>query len=135
METFTVITDAPRETAATIDGDAIRLPADTAEAATGWSLKPEGLCQGDICVPVHDRATIESDTGIDLVALADAVHQPLAIDRTAGVAALGHVPGGLSQTLDDDRAPDWTLPDLDGNLVSLADFKGRKKLLLTWASW
>ena len=33
------------------------------------------------------------------------------------------------------EAPNFTLPDLDGKLHSLADFRGRKVLLVTWASW
>lgn len=33
-------------------------------------------------------------------------------------------------------APDFTLKDLDGNTVSLKDFKGKKAVLLNfWASW
>ena len=29
-------------------------------------------------------------------------------------------------------APDFTLPDLDGNPVSLSDFRGRKNVLLVF---
>ncbi|PYS58122.1 MAG: hypothetical protein DMF74_24460, partial [Acidobacteria bacterium] len=29
----------------------------------------------------------------------------------------------------------FTLPDLNGKLHSLADFRGKKVLLVTWASW
>jgi len=32
-------------------------------------------------------------------------------------------------------APDFTLPDLDGKLHSLSDFRGKRVLLITWASW
>jgi cytochrome c-type biogenesis protein len=32
-------------------------------------------------------------------------------------------------------APDFTLPDMNGNTHSLSDFRGKKVLLLTWASW
>jgi peroxiredoxin len=32
-------------------------------------------------------------------------------------------------------APDFTLPDMNGKLHSLSDFRGKKVLLLTWASW
>lgn len=33
------------------------------------------------------------------------------------------------------RAPDFTLPDLDGNEVSLSDFKGKVIFLHFWATW
>jgi hypothetical protein len=32
-------------------------------------------------------------------------------------------------------APDFTLPDLDGTLHSLSQYRGKKVLLLSWASW
>ncbi len=32
-------------------------------------------------------------------------------------------------------APDFTLNDVEGNPVSLSDFKGRKVVLQFWASW
>ncbi len=33
------------------------------------------------------------------------------------------------------RAPDFTLTDLDGNRVSLSDFRGRPVLIDFWATW
>ena len=32
-------------------------------------------------------------------------------------------------------APDFTLPDLDGKLHSLSDYRGKKVVLMSWASW
>ncbi|HET7501418.1 MAG TPA: redoxin domain-containing protein, partial [Kofleriaceae bacterium] len=32
-------------------------------------------------------------------------------------------------------APDFQLPDLDGNLHALSDYRGKKVLLYCWASW
>jgi peroxiredoxin len=32
-------------------------------------------------------------------------------------------------------APDFTLPDLEGRLHSLRDYRGRKVFLCSWASW
>ena len=34
------------------EGEALWLGVAGLEAATGWSLKPEGLCRGPICVPL-----------------------------------------------------------------------------------
>ena len=33
------------------------------------------------------------------------------------------------------NAPDFTLPDRNGKPVKLSQFRGKKVLLLTWASW
>ena len=33
------------------------------------------------------------------------------------------------------QAPDFTLPDLDGRMHTLSEHRGRKVLLVTWASW
>jgi len=39
-------------TSARADGDDLWLSAHELEAATGWSMKPEGLCRGDACLPI-----------------------------------------------------------------------------------
>jgi peroxiredoxin len=33
------------------------------------------------------------------------------------------------------QAPDFTLPDMAGKPHSLSDFRGKKVLVVTWASW
>lgn len=39
------------------------------------------------------------------------------------------------EKLDPQKAPDFTLPDMNGNKVSIADFKKKVVLLNFWASW
>ena len=34
-----------------------------------------------------------------------------------------------------DQAADFSLPSLDGDTVSLSDYRGRKLILFVWASW
>ena len=34
-----------------------------------------------------------------------------------------------------DKAPDFTLPSLDGRDVSLSDYAGKRVALFIWASW
>jgi len=44
-------------------------------------------------------------------------------------------PGGPPNTIAADPAPLWTLKDLDGKPVSLADFRGKVVVLDFWATW
>ncbi len=34
-----------------------------------------------------------------------------------------------------DEAPDFTLRSLDGDEVSLSDYRGKKLVMFMWASW
>jgi hypothetical protein len=43
--------------------------------------------------------------------------------------------GGGGQGLSSLTAPDFTLPDMAGKMHSLGEFRGKKVLLVTWASW
>jgi len=115
--------------------DGVRLrPADVA-TAVGWELKPEGLCRGGICLPIRDRQRLAASDGIDLSALAAVLERPLALDvdeRTAYLAASAADRGAQLASL---HAPEFTLPDLSGRSHSLSDYRGRKVLLIAYASW
>lgn len=113
---------------AAADGDSIRIAADDVRNATGWELKPEGLCRGPVCVPVSWAA---SDS-VDLHAFAQALHRALVVDTEGGVAALAGDPMSSGQRASIDELE---LPDLDGNAVRMSDSAGRKRLLIAWASW
>jgi peroxiredoxin len=108
-------------------------PADL-EAATGWALKPEGLCRGDVCVPLSGHAVIADDGTVDLLEWAAALHRPLALDRDRGVAAITS-PAAAHHIDAGSAAPDLALPDLAGDIVELGATAGRKTVLVTWASW
>jgi hypothetical protein len=120
---------------AVVRGDTIRLSPAVVERTLGWALKPEGLCRGDTCIPVRDRPALIDADGVDLGALARVLDRPLASDADEGVAVLGASAGDRSHRLASMEAPDFTLPDLDGRLHSLSDQRGRKALLIAWASW
>ena len=38
-------------------------------------------------------------------------------------------------TLASSEAPDFELPDLDGRMHQLSDYRGRRVFLVAWASW
>ena len=113
----------------------VLLPVAELEKATGWDLKPEGLCRGEVCVPRRDGYGVLVDDKIDLAAFAALLRRPLAYDADAGIAVLADAPEEHAAAFDARVAPAWTLPDLDGNTVSSSDFVGRKVLLVAWASW
>jgi len=129
----TVITDEPRPTPAdAVDGTVLIDPVDLS-AAIGWELKPEGLCQADVCVPVRDRDALFAGERLDLARVAGALDRPfLAAD---GVAAMGEPRATRRLATDGLQAPGFTLPDLQGELHTLEEWRGRKKVLVAFASW
>ena len=134
--TLTLIDESrPATVDAVFRGDTIRLAPAAVERTLGWQLKPEGLCRGDTCVPVRDTAALLDGEGIDLRTLATLLDRPLALDADEGVAVLGASAADRSHRLASMEAPDFTLPDLQGRLHSLSGYRGRKTLLIAWASW
>jgi hypothetical protein len=133
---FTLIEDG-REHAleARVEGGAVRVAPESLRATTGWKLEPEGLCRGPVCVPVRERAALADDRGVDLAAFARALDRPLALDAAEGAAALGHSAGERGAQLVSLEAPDFRLPDLSGRWHALSEHRGRKVLLVAWASW
>jgi hypothetical protein len=98
------------------------------EEATGWHLRPEGACKGEVCVPLPDEARVRLDL------LAERLGAPLVHDADRGVYALG--PSTVTgRALTTAEAADFELPDLDGNPFRLSSLHGQKVLLVAWASW
>ena len=103
--------------------------------ATGWQLKPQGLCIDEICVPVREANRLTVCTSIDLVEFARVTQQNIVFDRQRQVAALGERADSRSDSMSSLLAPDFKLPDIHGRQVSFSDFNRRKRLLLAWSSW
>ena len=105
------------------------------EGATGWVLKPEGLCKGDICYPVRNAGELSDGVNIDLASFAKLTNQSLVFDREYEVAALGDLAPTRAESMSSLDAPDFMLPDIYDKQVSFSDFNRRKRLLLAWSSW
>ena len=136
MTAFTLIDEqTAHQIDATIEGARVRAPAKALRDATGWEWKTEGLCRGEVCVPVRDREGFEDAAGIDLAAFAAALGRPLAVEAPAAVAALGTAAADRSAALADGIAPDFELPDLEGRMHALSDHRGKKVLLGAYAAW
>lgn len=109
--------------------DDLHVPTERFEEGTGWALKAEGACRGEICVPL---------TGIgdpvDVAAVADQLGMPLVHDADAGLWALG--PASIEgHALPTAVAPELELPDVDGNPFRLSSLRGQKVLLVAWAPY
>jgi peroxiredoxin len=111
--------------------------ADDLAAATGWELKPSGLCSGDVCVPLlgRDITAGGDESRIVLAAWAAALGLLMAGDEEAGVVALAPAAETRARETADGKAPPLRLRDVDGNPVAFEDLSGHKRVLVTWASW
>ena len=100
------------------------------ETATGWQLKPEGACKGDVCIPLKSQP----EDVVNIEALARDMNLPLVHDAQAELWALGPESiGGSSLTTAE--AADFELPDINGNLFKLSSLKGKKILVYAWAPY
>lgn len=95
-------------------------------AGTGWEIKPEGACRGDMCVPLPD--------GFSLTSAAERLGMALVHDEAKGLWALG--PGSIGgRALTTALAPELVLPDIDGNEFRLSALRGQKVVLASWAPY
>jgi hypothetical protein len=135
-EAFTLLADeATHEIPARVEAGRVRLAPETVREVLGWTLRPEGLCRGSVCVPVRDREALAPGGAIDLEALAGTLDRPLALDPEARAAALGASADERAAALEGGQAPDFTLPDLEGRPHTLSAHRGKKVLLIAYASW
>jgi len=97
-------------------------------AGTGWEIKPEGACMGDVCVP------LQRDDDFDLRSTAEQLGMALVHDGEEGLWALGPASLG-SRALASAEAPDLRLSDFDGNEFHLSSLRGQKVVLVSWAPY
>ena len=101
------------------------------ENRTGWTIKPEGVCKGDLCVPLPVGAA--SGPKLDARMLSERLGMPLIHDADAKVWCLG--PEAMGRALTTERAPELVLPDYQGREFRLSSLRGQKVLIVTWSSW
>jgi len=101
--------------------------------ATGWELKPEGLCRDDVCVPVPDD--VRAAATDDAVALWRHLGWPVATTGDAADAYLGEPVSARAAARAGEPAPDFALRDLAGVEHRLRDHRGKKVFLASWAPW
>ncbi len=106
--------------------DTLDLDAGAFHAGTGWEIKPEGACKGDVCVPLPDGFSL-TDTarllGMELV------HEPSSGRWALGPESLG------GKALVTAEALELVLNDIDGTAFHLSSLRGSKVVIVAWAPY
>ena len=98
-----------------------------------FELKPQGACRADVCIPIPRAMT--RGTSFNLSAFAQRVGQRVVSDAPSRVWSFGEIPVVRGAYLESRMAPEIAVPDRKGRTVKLSQFRGKKVLLVTWASW
>jgi hypothetical protein len=106
-----------------------------------FELKPEGACIDNLCIPVRQDRDSElfvrrgGQGWFNVTELARRLQQAFVVDHDHRVWSFGAIPVTRNSFLQSAMAPDFELPGRDGTPVRLSDFRGKKVLIVTWASW
>lgn len=98
-----------------------------------FELKPQGACRADMCIPISK--TMVRDHYFNLTAFAEKLGEPVVGEPAERVWSLGELQMLRGAFLESRVAPDFAVPDRRGRVVHLSQFRGKKVLVLTWASW
>ena len=127
----TILTESDEFTADATNG--LWLAAADAARVTGWTLKPQGMCRDDQCVPLPSTAVVAGR--VDVEAFWRRLGNPALCSDDRETWVLGAGADERNAALAGLMAPDFTVPDLSGAPRTLSDLRGKKVLLVTWASW
>ncbi len=106
--------------------DTLDLSAEEFASGTGWDIKPEGACKGEVCVPLPD--------GYSAAHAAERLGMAIVSHEASGLSAFG--PESLSgRALVTAKAPEVVLPDLDGKAFRLSSLRGKKVVVVAWAPY
>ena len=103
----------------------------------GFELKPEGACYKDLCIPLNENllVTQSGSQWFDLAAFAELLEQPYVVDHESRVWSFAEIPAKRQNMMVDGLVPDFEVVDREGKVIRMADFKGKKALIVTWSSW
>ena len=96
-----------------------------------FELKPQGACRADMCIPISKN--LKAGEWFNLTGFARKLRETVVAD--SGVWSFGEIPAIRGAFYQSRLAPDFAVPDRSGRVVHLADFRGKKVLVVTWASW
>jgi hypothetical protein len=115
------------------DNEALWIRKSDLKRINRFEVKPQGACRDDICIPIP--SDMLRGGNFNLTAFAKKVGQTVVVDNDESVWSFGEIPLLRGGFLNSRVAPDFAVPDRRGRTVRLSDFKGKKVLLVTWASW
>lgn len=94
---------------------------------TGWEIKPQGACKGEVCVPLGGAP-------FDLTNAASRLGMAIVPANNGGLWSVG--PESLGdRALATAQAPELILSDLDGNEFRLSSLRGQKVVIVSWAPY
>ncbi|MBZ5604160.1 MAG: hypothetical protein LAO79_17815 [Acidobacteriia bacterium] len=96
-----------------------------------FEVKPQGACREDLCVPIPKD--FSKGEFFNLSAFARKVGE-VSVNE-GGVWSFGEIPVLRGSFTASRIAPDFAVPDRKGKIVHLNEFRGKKVLVVTWASW
>lgn len=106
----------------------------------GFELKPQGVCLDELCIPLRQNedsdlfVTRRGQEWFNVTELASKLEQAFVVDQERRIWSFGELPVERTAFLESAMAPDFALEDREGNVVRLSDFRGKKVLIVTWAS-
>ena len=122
-----------------LPADDLWVTLDDLKRATGFVIKPQGVCRDELCFPIPKARSSaflskqQSTTWFNLSEFARLLRQPIAHEKE--VWYFGPRADEQNAFISSLVAPDFKLPDMNGKSHSLSEFRGKKVLLVTWASW
>jgi len=111
------------------------------KSSTGFELKDYWVCYDNICIPLSENekeriiAEDNSEKWVNICELSKKLWQAIIFDEEYWVWSLWTFPQARKMTLESNIAPDFEIKDRAGKIVRLSDFKGKKVLIVTFASW
>jgi len=108
--------------------ESLDITAETFAEGTGWTIKPEGACKADVCVPLGATGAF------DVNATAERLGMAIVHDADAGLWAVGPESFG-GRALVSAQAPELILDDIDGERFALSSLRGQKVVIVSWAPY
>ena len=97
----------------------------------GFEVKPQGACRAEVCIPLPRQ--LRKGDWINLTGFAKRAGQSWVNEGSTW--SFTEVPILRAGYLRSRVAPEFAVPDRKGHIVKLSDTQGKKRLIVTWASW